>query len=183
MPVLVASDAATRGLDVEGVTAVVNYDAPVYTKTYVHRAGRTARAGRAGEVYTMLRKEDVKHFKEMLRKADNNYVRDCDVSREEMDAYKETVTAVLRCAEWRSAGWDCRCASIGVTWRGVPPSQSHAAGEGGRGREGGGRRCARAVGTAASRARVDCCGKWLGRLGFEDARSFKRTWAEGSLPS
>lgn len=35
----------TRGMDVEGVANVVNYDAPVYVKTYVHRAGRTARAG------------------------------------------------------------------------------------------------------------------------------------------
>lgn len=43
--VLVCSDAMTRGMDVEGVGAVVNYDAPVYAKTYVHRAGRTARAG------------------------------------------------------------------------------------------------------------------------------------------
>lgn len=43
--VLVCSDAMTRGMDVAGVAAVVNYDAPVYVKTYVHRAGRTARAG------------------------------------------------------------------------------------------------------------------------------------------
>ena len=41
------SDAMTRGMDVAGVAAVVNYDAPVYVKTYVHRAGRTARAGEA----------------------------------------------------------------------------------------------------------------------------------------
>jgi hypothetical protein len=36
---------------------------------YVHRAGRTARAGAAGEVYTLLREEDARHFKAMLRKA------------------------------------------------------------------------------------------------------------------
>jgi len=41
----VCSDAMTRGMDVEGVHNVINYDAPVYVKTYVHRAGRTARAG------------------------------------------------------------------------------------------------------------------------------------------
>ena len=45
---LVASDAMTRGMDLPSVAAVVNYDTPVYPKTYVHRAGRTARAGRAG---------------------------------------------------------------------------------------------------------------------------------------
>jgi len=38
---------------------------------YPCRAGRTARAGRSGRVYTLLRDEDVRHFKQMLRKADN----------------------------------------------------------------------------------------------------------------
>ncbi len=55
--VLLASDAMTRGMDVEGVAQVVNYDAPVYAKTYVHRCGRTARAGRAGRAFTLLRKQ------------------------------------------------------------------------------------------------------------------------------
>ena len=45
---LVASDALTRGMDVPGVAAVVNYDAPTFAKTDVHRAGRTARAGQQG---------------------------------------------------------------------------------------------------------------------------------------
>lgn len=45
---LIASDAMTRGMDVEGVANVVNYDMPVYAKTYVHRVGRTARAGQPG---------------------------------------------------------------------------------------------------------------------------------------
>lgn len=57
--VLVASDAMTRGMDVEGVLNVVNYDVPVYAKTYVHRVGRTARAGRPGCAYTLMRKEEV----------------------------------------------------------------------------------------------------------------------------
>ncbi len=43
-----ASDDMTRGMDVERVANVVSYDAPAFAKTYVHRAGRTARAGRAG---------------------------------------------------------------------------------------------------------------------------------------
>jgi len=46
--ILVASDAMTRGMDVPSVANVVNYDAPVFAKTYVHRAGRTARGGREG---------------------------------------------------------------------------------------------------------------------------------------
>ncbi len=48
MPVLVATDIAARGIDVEGVTHVINFDLPHVPESYVHRIGRTARAGAAG---------------------------------------------------------------------------------------------------------------------------------------
>ncbi|XP_057874002.2 DEAD-box ATP-dependent RNA helicase 1 isoform X2 [Cryptomeria japonica] len=70
--VLVASDVFTRGMDVEGVMNVVNYDMPKFTKTYVHRAGRTARAGRSGRCFTLLLREEIKRFNKLLSKADNN---------------------------------------------------------------------------------------------------------------
>ncbi|KAF9623715.1 hypothetical protein IFM89_004095 [Coptis chinensis] len=70
--VLVASDAMIRGMDVEGVRTLINYDVPAYIKTYVHRAGRTARAGQAGRCFTLLRKHEVKRFKKLLQKADHN---------------------------------------------------------------------------------------------------------------
>ena len=76
----------TRGMDVNTITNVVNYDAPVYVKTYVHRAGRAARAGRSGRVFSLLRHEDVRHFKQMLRKADNAYVRDYKLDKDKVDA-------------------------------------------------------------------------------------------------
>lgn len=64
--VLVSSDAMTRGMDVEGVTNVINYDIPAYVKTYIHRAGRTARAGQAGRCFTLLRKDEVCVIVEVL---------------------------------------------------------------------------------------------------------------------
>ncbi|KAL5776823.1 hypothetical protein ACOSP7_009749 [Xanthoceras sorbifolium] len=70
--VLVSSDAITRGMDVEGVRNVINYDMPPYIKTYIHRAGRTARAGQTGRCFTLLRKVEEKRFKKLLKKADNN---------------------------------------------------------------------------------------------------------------
>jgi superfamily II DNA/RNA helicase len=51
---LVATDVAARGLDVEGIAHVVNYDPPEDDKAYVHRVGRTARAGRAGTGITLV---------------------------------------------------------------------------------------------------------------------------------
>jgi len=52
--VLVATDVAARGLDVDGITHVVNYDIPNDTDTYVHRIGRTARANAEGDAYTFV---------------------------------------------------------------------------------------------------------------------------------
>ncbi|KAI3829081.1 hypothetical protein L1987_03195 [Smallanthus sonchifolius] len=70
--VVVSSDAMTRGMDVEGVRNVINYDKPPYIKTYIHRAGRTARAGNYGRCFTLLHEDEdeVKQFKKLLKKAD-----------------------------------------------------------------------------------------------------------------
>jgi ATP-dependent RNA helicase DDX51/DBP6 len=68
---LVASDAATRGLDVHRVGAVISYDAPSHMKTYVHRVGRTARAGRNGVAYTLCRPSEESTFLAMLSKVEN----------------------------------------------------------------------------------------------------------------
>jgi ATP-dependent RNA helicase DeaD len=54
LDVLVATDVAARGLDVDRIDLVVNYDAPGEPETYVHRIGRTGRAGRAGEALTFF---------------------------------------------------------------------------------------------------------------------------------
>lgn len=54
LPVLVATDVAARGLDIEGVDVVVHYDPPEDHKAYLHRSGRTARAGSGGAVATLV---------------------------------------------------------------------------------------------------------------------------------
>ncbi|QNN24749.1 DEAD/DEAH box helicase [Planctomycetales bacterium ZRK34] len=57
LEVLVASDLASRGLDVDGITHVVNYDLPDDPEVYVHRIGRTARAGRGGHAWAFVTPE------------------------------------------------------------------------------------------------------------------------------
>jgi ATP-dependent RNA helicase RhlE len=52
--ILVATDVAARGIDVDGVTHVVNFDVPLSTEAYIHRGGRTARAGATGTVVTFV---------------------------------------------------------------------------------------------------------------------------------
>jgi ATP-dependent RNA helicase DeaD len=58
LKILVATDVAARGLDIEDVTHVVNYDIPENPEDYVHRIGRTARAGKSGKAITFVTKEE-----------------------------------------------------------------------------------------------------------------------------
>ena len=55
---LVASDVAARGIDIEALPSVINYDVPINAEDYVHRIGRTARAGREGTAYTLATPDD-----------------------------------------------------------------------------------------------------------------------------
>ena len=54
LPVLVATDVAARGIHVDGIDVVIHYDPPEDHKTYLHRSGRTARAGESGVVVTLV---------------------------------------------------------------------------------------------------------------------------------
>ena len=56
---LVATDVAARGIDVDDLAMVINYDLPVEAENYVHRIGRTARAGKSGKAYTFCSEQDV----------------------------------------------------------------------------------------------------------------------------
>jgi ATP-dependent RNA helicase RhlE len=67
--VLVATDVAARGLDVDDITHVINYDLPVEAETYVHRIGRTARAGADGDAISFCCAEDrsnLRHIESLL---------------------------------------------------------------------------------------------------------------------
>ncbi|WP_017930299.1 DEAD/DEAH box helicase [Robiginitomaculum antarcticum] len=64
--ILVASDVAARGLDVDTITHVLNYDVPNHAEDYVHRIGRTGRAGRHGEAIMLVSPVDVKNYEGVL---------------------------------------------------------------------------------------------------------------------
>lgn len=65
--ILVCTDVAARGLDIKGVSHVYNYDVPLDLKDYIHRIGRTARAGKEGKAITILASRDYEKFGTLMQ--------------------------------------------------------------------------------------------------------------------
>jgi len=65
-PILVATDVASRGLDVDDIKFVINYDYPACSEDYVHRIGRTARASKTGTAYTFFTPANMKQAKDLI---------------------------------------------------------------------------------------------------------------------
>ncbi|WP_439481309.1 DEAD/DEAH box helicase [Cyclobacterium plantarum] len=70
--VLVATDLAARGIDIQFLPHVVNYELPRSPKDYIHRIGRTGRAGSSGEAISLISEEDEHHFKIIQKKMKRN---------------------------------------------------------------------------------------------------------------
>ena len=68
LTVLVATDILARGIDIESLPTVINYDLPRSPKDYIHRIGRTGRADENGEAITFVCEEDKHHFKVIQKK-------------------------------------------------------------------------------------------------------------------
>ncbi|KFQ73857.1 ATP-dependent RNA helicase DDX51, partial [Phoenicopterus ruber ruber] len=66
---LISTDATARGIDVKGVNYVINYDAPQFIRTYIHRVGRTARAGKVGVAFSLVLRIQERRFLRMLKDA------------------------------------------------------------------------------------------------------------------
>ena len=66
LDVLVASDVAARGLDIKTLNLIINYNIPKTSREYVHRIGRTARAGEEGKVISLLSREEHDNFRKVL---------------------------------------------------------------------------------------------------------------------
>ncbi|KAG1714861.1 putative ATP-dependent RNA helicase DDX43 [Nymphon striatum] len=65
--ILIATDVASRGLDISDITHIFNYDFPRNVEEYVHRIGRTGRAGRSGESITLVTREDWRQAEELIK--------------------------------------------------------------------------------------------------------------------
>jgi ATP-dependent RNA helicase RhlE len=73
--VMVATDIAARGIDIAGVSHVINYDVPQHPEDYVHRIGRTGRAQSIGDAFTIMTAEELPHVKDIERFIDQKITR------------------------------------------------------------------------------------------------------------
>ncbi|WP_298912567.1 DEAD/DEAH box helicase [uncultured Algimonas sp.] len=76
---LVASDVAARGLDVSSVSHVFNYDVPFHSEDYIHRIGRTGRAGRKGDAIMLVAPLDDKNYDSILDLIDKESIEEIDI--------------------------------------------------------------------------------------------------------
>lgn len=74
--ILFATDIAARGLDIDDIDCVINYDLPRSPADYIHRIGRTARAGKSGTAISFISHEEQEHFKLIEKRSDINLVRE-----------------------------------------------------------------------------------------------------------
>jgi len=100
LDILIATDVAARGLDVPRISHVINYDVPYDTETYVHRIGRTARAGREGDAILFVSPRE-KRMLRSIEKATRTTIERMDlpshslVNERRVDKFKQRITDTL----------------------------------------------------------------------------------------
>ncbi|MDR2143700.1 MAG: DEAD/DEAH box helicase [Treponema sp.] len=148
--VLVATDVAARGLDIENLALVVNYDLPAEAENYVHRIGRTARAGKTGKAVTLASEQDVYELPPIERYIGKKI--DSQIAGEDLFAADKSEGLKIRTDFYDDR--DSRHGGRDGRGTGERRGRRETGGRSGGGREAGGRRPARteSPGTGEGRA-------------------------------
>lgn len=104
LDILVATDVAARGLDVERITHVINYDAPQDAETYIHRIGRTGRAGRSGDAILFLPLRDRRLLNTITRTTQSDIAEFqlpsiAEINQRRIDNFKAQIIASINNAD------------------------------------------------------------------------------------
>lgn len=100
LDIVIATDVAARGLDVDRISHVINYDIPYDTETYVHRIGRTGRAGRSGEAILFVTSKE-RHLLKTIERSTRQSVEafqmpsTSDINQQRINRFKQSITATI----------------------------------------------------------------------------------------
>ncbi|EPE04269.1 atp-dependent rrna helicase rrp3 [Ophiostoma piceae UAMH 11346] len=112
--ILIATDVAARGLDIPRINIVINFDVPQDSKTYVHRVGRTARAGKSGHAINLVTQYDSFHFLAIEKAIGmERKITPLPVDKEEMMVFHERVEEAQRYAKAGMREWQEKQALAG----------------------------------------------------------------------
>ena len=98
--IMVATDLASRGLDIPSINAVLNYDVPSNPKDYVHRVGRTARAGKTGSAITLVTQYDVELYQQIEKALRQKFAK-YSLNEEILKFLRERVADASRVAKFQ----------------------------------------------------------------------------------
>ena len=115
--ILVATDVAARGLDIPSVDVVLNFDLPTDSKTYVHRVGRTARAGKSGVAISFLTQYDIEVW-QRIERALGKQLDEYAIKKDEVMVFAERVSEAQRQAIMEMKAYDEKKGTRGKKGRG-----------------------------------------------------------------
>lgn len=128
--ILVATDVAARGLDIPSVDIVLNFDLPPDSKTYIHRVGRTARAGKSGHAISFVTQYDVEIW-QRIESALGKKLKEYETEKDEVSVLRERVSEAQRIAIREMKDLHEKRGTRGATLRGRKPGVNKR----GRGRD------------------------------------------------
>ena len=133
--ILIATDVASRGLDIPLVDVIINFDLPQDSATYIHRVGRTARAGKSGQALSLVTQYDIEIY-QRIEKALGKTLEEFQTEEDEVMVFRESVSEAQRLAIRKMKDLHEERGTPGARLKGRRPKGPGGGQRGRRGRDG-----------------------------------------------